>query len=106
MTLENFEDTVIKPSHSKPVVVDFWADWCDPCKLLEPILDELAYENENEWVLIKIDIEESPELKERFDIMGVPATIIFHKGEIIGRYNGLMWKKDMGRWIEGVINSR
>jgi thioredoxin len=103
MTTEEFEETIIKPSFVKPVLVDFWADWCDPCKLLEPILDGLASENNSAWQLEKIDIDQSPELKERFDIMGVPAIRIFSKGEVIGKFNGLMWKKEMGRWIEEAL---
>jgi len=103
MTPEQFEQSVTLPSYTKPILVDFWADWCDPCKLLEPILDELATENHDHWSLVKIDIDASPELKEQFDIMGVPAIRIFSKGEMIAKFNGLMWKKDMGRWIEGEI---
>jgi thioredoxin len=99
MTLETFQNTVIKQSYEKPVLVDFWAAWCDPCKLLEPILDELLSENENTWELAKIDVDESKEIAAIYDIMGVPAIRIFSKGEIIAKFNGLMWKKDMGRWI-------
>jgi len=99
MTLEEFENTVIAPSFSIPVLVDFWADWCDPCKILEPILDELATENNNAWSLVKIDTDASKDIAAKYDIMGVPALRIFHKGEVIAKFNGLMWKKDMGRWI-------
>lgn len=100
MTIAEFETSVLQESENKPVLVDFWADWCDPCKLLEPILDELNGENPGQWSLVKIDIDQSPELREKFDIMGVPAIRIFSKGELIAKFNGLMWKKDMGRWIE------
>jgi len=100
MTLEIFEEIVIKPSFEKPVLVDFWADWCDPCKMLEPILDELVSESDNNWDLVKIDVDQSTEVAAKFDIMGVPAIRIFSKGELIAKFNGLMWKKDMGRWID------
>jgi len=99
MTHEEFQNTVIQPSFNKPVLVDFWADWCDPCKILEPILDELAKENSDSWSLVKIDTDGSKEVAAQFDIMGVPAIRIFWNGELIAKYNGLMWKKEMGKWI-------
>jgi thioredoxin len=99
MEMTSFEETVIAPSFQKPVLVDFWADWCDPCKMLEPILDELAAENTDNWKLEKIDVDDSADVAARYDIMGVPAIRIFSKGEVIAKFNGLMWKKDMGRWI-------
>jgi len=105
MSPDIFQKTVISASFTRPIVVDFWADWCDPCKILEPILDELKNENNNKWVLVKIDTDVSKEIASAYDIMGVPAIRIFWKGEIIGKYNGLMWKKDMGRWIEEAINA-
>ncbi len=105
MTPENFQETVIKPSFTKPILVDFWATWCDPCKILEPILDELASENNDSYILVKIDTDESKEIASEYDIMGVPAIRIFWQGEIIAKYNGLMWKKDMGRWIDEMINA-
>ncbi len=104
MTLSEFENTVINLSQSRPVIVDFWAGWCDPCKILEPILDELASENTDQWSLVKIDIDQSPELKQKFDIMGVPAIRIFSKGEMIAKFNGLMWKKEMGRWVSDQLS--
>jgi len=70
MTPEEFQNTVIQPSFTKPVLVDFWADWCDPCKILEPILDELAIENSDIWSLVKIDTDASREVAAQFDIMG------------------------------------
>jgi putative thioredoxin len=104
MTIGDFNNTVLIPSQTQPVLVDFWADWCDPCKLLEPILDELHAEAPDQWSLVKIDIDQSPELKAQFDIMGVPAIRIFSKGEMIAKFNGLMWKKDMGRWINDQLS--
>ena len=99
MNLAEFENIVLIPSQIKPVIVDFWATWCDPCKILDPILDGLALENSDTWSLIKIDTDESKDIATKYDIMGVPAIRIFNKGELIGKFNGLMWKKDMERWI-------
>jgi len=103
MSPEEFQNTVIQPSYTKPILVDFWADWCDPCKILEPILDELASESRDSWSLVKIDTDASKEIASQFNIMGVPAIRIFRNGELIAKYNGLMWKKEMGKWIENQL---
>jgi putative thioredoxin len=98
--LTDFTKEVLEESNSIPVVVDFWAPWCEPCLMLEPILDELAVEYSGHWKLVKINIDEHVELGRQYHIMSVPSTKIFYKGDIIGSYNGLMWKNDFARWIE------
>jgi putative thioredoxin len=93
-------DKLLELSYTEPLIVDFWAPWCEPCLILEPILDELASENTNRWQLVKINIDEEIELAEHFSIRCVPTTCIFYKGKLLAKYNGLMWKKQFGEWIE------
>jgi len=96
----DFNKDVLAESNSTPVVVDFWAPWCEPCLMLEPILDELAAEYSGHWKLAKINIDEQTDVAKEYHIMSVPSTCIFYKGEIIARYNGLMWKNDFAKWLE------
>ncbi|RYD78649.1 MAG: thioredoxin [Sphingobacteriales bacterium] len=105
MTLDNFTEMVLEKSQTVPVVVDFWAPWCDPCLLLEPILTELEQENNGQWKLIKINIDESISVAEKYHIRSVPTVCVFHNGEIAAKYNGLMWKKEFGRWIDNAISN-
>ena len=96
----DFENEVISRSESIPVLVDFWAPWCDPCLMLEPIITSLAEENPEGWKLIKVNIDDNQALADRYNIRGVPAIRIFHKGEIIANFNGLMYKPQMREWID------
>lgn len=102
----DYLDNILKQSQSLPVVVDFWAPWCEPCFMLEPILNELESENQGRWKLIKINIDEMIEIAGKYSIRSVPTVCIFHKGEMIAKYNGLMWKKQFGEWIEGQLNQK
>jgi thioredoxin len=97
--MSDFQLNVIEESKRRPVLADFWAPWCDPCLLLNPILTELEQENDGQWKLVKVNIDEEKEVAESYHIKGVPAVRIFFNGEIIAAYNGLMWKKDFARWI-------
>ena len=78
VTDENFEAEVIKAG--KPVIVDFWAEWCGPCKMIAPILEEIAVEQEN-IKIAKVNVDDSPDLARRYEIMSIPALIVFENGE-------------------------
>ncbi|MCX6351957.1 MAG: thioredoxin domain-containing protein [Bacteroidetes bacterium] len=102
----NFEEEILKKSFHIPVVVDFWADWCEPCSWLEPILDALAIENKTKWNLVKIDIDVQPQIAVENRVKSVPTTIIFIDGKEVNRYKGMMFKKEFGKWIEDGITSK
>ena len=89
ITLENFETEVIKSE--KPVLVDFWAPWCGPCRMLSPVVDEIAEENSNIKVG-KVNVDEQEELAMRFGIMSIPTLIVFKNGEAVKKTMGVQPK--------------
>ena len=91
-------------SKNHALVIEFSAVWCEPCTWLAAILDELATLNTGKWELIKIDIDALPELSKNFNIRSVPTTIVFFNENELGRYQGMMWKKQFNEWINQHLN--
>jgi len=88
-TEENFQQGVIENSFKAPVLVDFWAEWCEPCKLLIPILETLAAELNGQFVLAKVNSESQQSLVQKFQIRSIPGVLIFKNGEIVEQFSGL-----------------
>ncbi|PSQ98505.1 MAG: hypothetical protein BRD48_06995 [Bacteroidetes bacterium QS_9_68_14] len=88
----DFERDVIEASRDAPVLVDFWAPWCQPCKVLGPRLESLAEEAANQedaaWSLVKVNTDEEPELAQRYNVRGLPTVKLFHDGEVIDEFTG------------------
>lgn len=80
---------------SVPVLVDFYADWCGPCKIIAPIVDELAQAHAGKIVVLKVDSDQSPHLSQRFDIRGIPTLLVFHNGKESGRHVGLAQRRQL-----------
>ena len=89
ITLENFESEVIKSD--KPVLVDFWAPWCGPCRMLSPVVDEIA-EEKSDIKVGKVNVDEQEELAMRFGIMSIPTLIVFKNGEVVKKTMGVQPK--------------
>ncbi len=98
ITDENFEQEVIKSD--KPVLVDFWAEWCGPCRQLSPIIDELAAEYGDKVTIAKVNIDDSPEAPSKYGVRGIPTMIFFKNGEAVATKVGAVQKTKLKEWID------
>ncbi len=92
-TDENFDKEVLKSE--LPVLVDFYAEWCGPCKMMGPVIDEIATELEGKWKVGKVNVDESPKSAEEYGIQSIPTLVIFKNGEAVERLMGFRGKEDL-----------
>jgi thioredoxin 1 len=98
----NFDEAVLNADG--PVLVDFWAEWCGPCKALGPVIDELATDYAGKASIGKLDTDASRDVSVRFQVSAIPTVILFHKGEIVEKFVGLRSKKDFQTAIDKLIS--
>lgn len=98
---KNFEKEVLESG--QPVMVDFWAEWCGPCKVLSPLVDEIAGELKEKIKVVKVNIDESPEAPTKYGVRGIPTLMIFKDGQVVDTRVGGMPKSQLTEWIEGTV---
>ena len=101
ITDSNFEETVLKSD--KPVMVDFWAAWCGPCRKVGPIIDELSEEYDGKAIIGKIDIDSNQQYAAQFGVRNIPTVLVFKDGELVDRKVGVSSKNDYAEAIDKLI---
>lgn len=101
VTDANFEDVVLKSD--KPVLVDFWAEWCGPCRMVAPIVAELAEEYNGKAVVAKMDVDSNPETSVKFGIRNIPTILFFKNGEVVDKQVGAVPKTTLASKLDAII---
>ena len=106
VTEGNFQAAVLDRSHSLPVVVDFWADWCAPCRQLGPILEREASKRSDQLELVKLDVDANPTLSRSYGIRGIPAVKAFHNGRVVAEFVGAQPASAVERFLDSLLPSQ
>lgn len=100
-----FEADVIQKSFEIPVVVDFWAPWCQPCKQLAPVLEKLANEYAGKFLLVKVNIEAEQQIAQAFQIQSIPLVVAFREGQLVNEFAGVLPEPQLRQWLETFLPS-
>jgi thioredoxin 1 len=98
---DDFESTVLKAEGA--VLVDFWAEWCAPCKMIAPSLEEIAADMDGKVTVAKVNIDDNPQTPARYGVRGIPTLMIFKDGQVAGTKVGALPKSQLVDWVESVL---
>ena len=98
---DEFEASVLKADG--PVLVDFWAEWCGPCKMIAPVLEEIAADMGEKVTVAKINIDDNPDTPSKYGVRGIPTLMIFKDGEVASTKVGALPKSQIMQWVESVV---
>jgi thioredoxin 1 len=101
VTDKDFEQEVLKSSG--PVLVDFWAEWCGPCRSLLPSIEALAVEKSGQIKVVKVNVDESPEAPSKYGVRSIPSLMIFRDGQMVAQTVGALPKSELFKWVESAI---
>lgn len=98
---ENFDSFIAQAD--KPVLVDFWATWCVPCRMLAPVVEEVANEKQDKLIVGKVDVDTCPDLAQKFGVMSIPTLILFKDGQPVDKRIGYMPKNELEQMLDGAL---
>ena len=101
----DFATSVLETSHQIPVVVDLWAEWCGPCKVLGPVLERAATDGGGRWLLAKLDVDANPQLAQQFGVQGIPTVVAFKDGKEVDRFTGALPEAQVRAFIDRLLPS-
>ncbi|SHM26455.1 thioredoxin [Cryptosporangium aurantiacum] len=105
VTEATFQNDILQRSLQTPVVIDFWAEWCQPCKQLSPVLEKLAAEADGAWVLAKIDIDANPRLAQAFRVQSIPFVLAIVNGQPVDAFAGVQPEANLRQWLAAIVNA-
>ena len=101
LTDANFDELVI--NSSKPVLVDFWAEWCGPCRMVGPVVEELSKDYEGKAVIGKVDVDTNPNISAKFGIRNIPTLLVFKNGQVVDKHVGVAQKSQLSGKIDAQL---
>ena len=104
VTDQNFKEKVIEKSKEIPVIVDFWAEWCQPCLMLSPTLEKLAEEYDGKLILVKVNLDKARTISMQYKVMSIPSVKMFKDGKIVDEFVGAIPEPNVKEWIDKNLN--